>query len=163
MSEPMKKNVCQCKPNRAGHVDKLCAYHHKILGGMPGTPVPAKSGSQPAGPTTLEDILSGIFKSAADKHGTNGTLVTVPNLRVLVVKGEADGDWHVAVTDVQVPVFVSEITPAEQAAGVKAPAAGDVITETGFVFWDPAHVNEAWHGNTGWEIHPVTAWTSSRP
>jgi hypothetical protein len=26
----------------------------------------------------------------------------------------------------------------------------------GFLFWDPAHLNDQWHSYNGWELHPVT-------
>jgi hypothetical protein len=108
--------------------------------------------------TTLSEIVSGRFQSATDKHGTNGTLVRVPSLRVVSTSVEADGDTHITVTDGTVERFVTEITSVEKAKGVAAPRPGQVIEETGYVYYDRAHATEAWHGNTGWELHPVIGW-----
>ena len=38
------------------------------------------------------------------------------------------------------------------------PPLGTKIDVQGFVFWDPAHVNEASHSYSGWELHPLAAW-----
>ena len=38
---------------------------------------------------------------------------------------------------------------------------GTRLDVQGFVFWDPAHVNDAWHQYSGWELHPVAAWRYS--
>jgi hypothetical protein len=112
--------------------------------------------------TTLSEIVSGRFQSATDKHGTNGTLVRVPSLRVVSTSVEADGDTHIIVTDGTVERFVTEITSVEKAKGVAAPRPGQVIEETGYVYYDRAHATEAWHGNTGWELHPIIAWSLSK-
>ena len=37
-------------------------------------------------------------------------------------------------------------------------ALGTRLDVQGFVFWDPAHVDDAWHSYSGWELHPVAAW-----
>jgi hypothetical protein len=108
--------------------------------------------------TTLSEIISGRFQSATDKHGTNGTLVRVSGLRVVSTKIEHDGDTHVVVSDGKIRVFVTEITPVEKDKGVADPVRGQVIEITGYPFYDKAHATEAWHGNTGWEIHPVIRW-----
>jgi hypothetical protein len=108
--------------------------------------------------TTLSEIISGRFRSATDKHGTNGTLVRVSGLRVVSTSLEADGDTHVIVTDGTVETFVTEITSVEKAKGIVDPRPGEVIEEIGYPFYDTAHASEAWHGNTGWEIHPIIGW-----
>ncbi len=41
------------------------------------------------------------------------------------------------------------------------PTAGATIDVQGFAYWDDAHVSDAWHDFSGWEIHPVTAWRIS--
>ena len=67
-----------------------------------------------------------------------------PNLKTL--HAEIDGTWisaHVA------PPFWPE-------------GLGTRIDVQGFVFWDPAHVDDAWHQYSGWELHPVAAWRYSR-
>jgi len=106
---------------------------------------------------TLSEIISGAFPSATDKQGTGGVTVTVDGLTVLYVRNESDGDWHVGVTDGNYNIFITEITPAYQSALVR-PVPGTVIDETGIVYCDTNHQTEAWHGNTCWEIHPVTSW-----
>ncbi len=107
--------------------------------------------------TTLQDLIDGKFPTASDKQGTGGVLVTVGGLEVLYVRTESDGDWHVAVSDGKVQVFITEITPSYQSA-LGEPPVGSVIDETGVPFCDTVHETESWHGNTCWEIHPVTSW-----
>lgn len=105
----------------------------------------------------MEAIISGAYPSAADKSGSGGLTVTVNNLQVLYVRSESDGDWHVAVTDGTIPVFITEITPAYQPVEGK-PSVGSFIDETGIPYCDTYHQTESWHGNTCWELHPVLAW-----
>ena len=110
--------------------------------------------------TTLESIIAGTYPTALDKNGTGGVTVTVKNLQVLYVRPQADGDWHVAVTDGTFPVFITEITPSYQ-SGEGMPPVGSTIDETGIVYCDTVHQTESWHGNTCWEIHPVLSWQLS--
>ena len=110
--------------------------------------------------TTLERIIAGQFPTATDKQGTGGVSVTVRDLRVLYVSNESDGDWHVAVTDGRVSVFITEITPPYQSL-LGRPTANATIDEIGIAFCDTFHENESWHGDTCWEIHPITSWSSS--
>jgi len=105
--------------------------------------------------TSLEDILLGKFTTSLDKSGKNGTVVEVDELKVSQIMRAIDGDVHVHVTKGNITVFVTEITPYWQLHGVKSPRIGDVINITGVVFWDSDHIDEEWHGKTGWEIHPV--------
>src|SRR2546426_4602454 len=109
------------------------------------------------GTATLNDLIAGKFPTALDKAGTGGVTVTVTDLRVIYVRAESDGDWHVAVTDGVIPVFITEITPSYQAA-LGQPQSGSIIQETGIAYCDTVHETESWHGNTCWEIHPVTLW-----
>lgn len=109
---------------------------------------------------TLEDLIAGRFPTALDKQGTGGVRVAVRGLYVLSVRSESDGDWHVAVADGKVSVFITEITPSYQASLGK-PSVGSTIDEMGVPFCDTVHQSESWHGNTCWEIHPVTAWALS--
>lgn len=57
-----------------------------------------------------------------------------------------------------------EISQGLIAAGAApaSPAPDTLIDVQGFVYWDPAHVNEEWHQFTGWEIHPLTGWRPAR-
>ena len=110
-----------------------------------------------AGTATLSDLIAGKFPTALDKAGTGGVTVTVTDLHVIYVRTESDGDWHVAVTDGLIPVFITEITPSYQAA-LRQPQSGSIIEETGIAYCDTVHERESWHGNTCWEIHPVTSW-----
>jgi hypothetical protein len=107
--------------------------------------------------TTLSQILNGTFRSALDKYGANGIVVEVVNVSVVRVFGSLDGDWHVVVKDANVRLFITEVLPRDQAR-LQAPQEGARITMIGIIYWDDAHVGEAWHGYTGWEIHPVLAW-----
>ena len=106
---------------------------------------------------TLQDLVAGRFPTASDKAGTGGVTVTVDGLQVLYVRDESDGDWHVGVTDGRFPIFITEITPSYQSA-LGRPNVGMIIDETGVPYCDRAHETESWHGNTCWEIHPVTSW-----
>ncbi len=109
--------------------------------------------------TTLEEIMAGKFPTASDKHGTNGILVEVDGLRVTRVHKMFDGDWHIDVTDGKVRLFITEVTPYWLNHGITLAAVGSVIDETGYVYCDTEHENEAFHGNTCWEIHPVIKWS----
>ncbi len=120
----------------------------------------SSSGTSQVSGTTLEDLVAGRFPTAINKQGTGGLAVTVHSLLVLYVMDESDGDWHVAVTDGKLDVFITEITPSYQSS-VGRPAAGSTIDETGIAYCDTNHETESWHGNTCWEIHPVTSWTLS--
>lgn len=122
--------------------------------------IAAASGSSGRAPvvTTLSAIKAGKFPTAKDKKGTGGVAVTVGGLTVKSVKIQHDGDWHVAVTDGKLPVFITEIIPRDQAR-VGRPPVGAKITETGTPFCDRATQAQPWHGTTCWEIHPVTSWT----
>jgi hypothetical protein len=50
---------------------------------------------------------------------------------------------------------------AKQAASLDLPPPNTRIDVQGFVYWDYWHVSDAWHNDSGWEIHPVTAWRAS--
>jgi hypothetical protein len=109
---------------------------------------------------TLADLVAGKFPTALDKRGLGGVSVSVEGLYVLKVEVENDGDWHVIVTDGKTRVFVTEITPQYQTT-LKMPTVGSTIDETGIAYCDTFHENESWHGDTCWEIHPVTEWQIS--
>jgi hypothetical protein len=69
--------------------------------------------------------------------------ITNPQMKTL--HAEIDGTWidgHVAL-----PLWPDRL--------------GTRLDVQGFVFWDPAHVNDAWHQYSGWELHPVAAWRYS--
>lgn len=107
--------------------------------------------------TTLEQIIAGKFRTAVDKEGHGGVLVTVRNLTVISVDSREDGDFHVVVSDGSVPPFITEIIPRDQARGLTTPPVGARIDETGTPYLD-THSGEPLHEYTEWEIHPVTAW-----
>lgn len=135
------------------------------FGGVSSTQVAAQASTTTTSPpilTTLEDIIAGKFPSATDKSGTGGVLVQVDNLTVLSVHTEADGDWHVDVTDRKQPIFITEVIPRDQAR-LGQPPTGSVITEIGTPYCDTVHQTELWHGYTCWEIHPVTNWMPYTP
>lgn len=128
----------------------------------PATPPPEPSVAVPAARlATLSDIVGGLFQSATDKNGSNGILVEVKGLTVLDVKHEADGDFHIAVTDGTVPRFITELTPAWQQKSLAPPSPDSKVDITGFVFADQVHAAESSHGSVPWEIHPITAWRRS--
>jgi hypothetical protein len=66
----------------------------------------------------------------------------IPNPSMKMIHVEIDGTWidaHVAP-----PLWPTKL--------------GTRLDVQGFVFWDPAHLGDAWHGYSGWELHPVAAW-----
>jgi hypothetical protein len=67
-----------------------------------------------------------------------------PNMKTLHV--EIDGTWIAA--GVNPPLWPLEL--------------GTRLDVQGFVFWDPAHLNDDWHQFSGWELHPVAAWRYAR-
>ena len=69
--------------------------------------------------------------------------ITNPQMKTLHV--EIDGTW-----------IDSNVAPA-----LWPTTLGTRLDVQGFVFWDPAHVNDAWHQYSGWELHPVAAWRYS--
>jgi hypothetical protein len=66
--------------------------------------------------------------------------ITNPNMKTL--HAEIDGTWFAA--HVAPPLWPTTLATR--------------LDVQGFVFWDPAHVHEAWHQYSGWELHPVAAW-----
>lgn len=69
--------------------------------------------------------------------------ITNPQMKTL--HAEIDGTW-----------IDSHVAPA-----LWPEELGTRLDVQGFVFWDPAHVNDAWHQYSGWELHPVAAWRYS--
>ena len=66
--------------------------------------------------------------------------ITNPYMKMIHV--EIDGTWIEA--QVAPPFWPNKL--------------GTRLDVQGFVFWDPAHLGDAWHGYSGWELHPVAAW-----
>ena len=57
----------------------------------------------------------------------------------------------------------AEIAGTWIAAGLSPPVPppGTQIDVQGFVYWDSGHLSDAWHSDSGWELHPVAAWRPS--
>jgi hypothetical protein len=70
--------------------------------------------------------------------------ITNPNMKTL--HAEIDGTWIDA--GVAPPFWPTKL--------------GTRLDVQGFIFWDPAHLNDAWHQYSGWELHPVAAWRYAR-
>jgi hypothetical protein len=140
-----KRKKLKRKPKRARR-------KHKPTPRPQPAPKPVPPSGQPI-PTTLAEIKTGKFRTATNKQGANGTLVTVSNLKVLYTKPQADGDVHVAVTD-GVESMICEIIPQRP---LPTPADGAVITITGYAYSDTVHQNEAWHYNSAWQLHPLVS------
>jgi hypothetical protein len=66
--------------------------------------------------------------------------ITNPQMKTL--HAEIDGTW-----------IDSGVAPALWPTEL-----GTRLDVQGFVFWDTAHVDTAWHQYSGWELHPVAAW-----
>jgi hypothetical protein len=111
---------------------------------------PCKVGNTP----TFVEIDDVFISRAPNRSGdgddsTNVTQanrpdITNPYLKMLHI--EIDGTWIRA--NVAPPLWPT--------------ALGTRLDVQGFVFWDPAHVHDAWHGYSGWELHPVAAWRRAR-
>jgi hypothetical protein len=104
-------------------------------------------------PTFVEvhDVVMTAVPNRSGDHDDSTNLmqadrpdITNPNMKTL--HAEIDGTWidgHVAP-----PLWPMRV--------------GTRLDVQGFVFWDPAHVKDAWHQYSGWELHPVAAWRYSR-
>src|SRR5437773_511 len=64
---------------------------------------------------------------------------------------EIDHDWKAA-------RYCGASTACDDAAVNSQTTSSSVLDVQGFVYWDPANVNQQWHSFNGWEIHPVTGW-----
>jgi len=125
-------------------------------------PKPVCPDPKPPVLTTVQEIMTGKFQTAIDKIDTCGTYVTVRHLKVLrVITMADDGDWHVEVTDGKIPYFITELIPRDQKREGRPPV-GALIDETGTAYND-LRADGAHHQYTTWEIHPITAWTLSKP
>ena len=103
-------------------------------------------------PTFVEvhDVVMTAVPNRSGDHDDSTNLVQAgrpdianPNMKSL--HAEIDGTWidgHVAP-----PLWPTKV--------------GTRLDVQGFVFWDPAHVKDAWHHYSGWELHPVAAWRYS--
>lgn len=52
---------------------------------------------------------------------------------------------------------------ASSIAPMPPPLEGQRIDVQGFVFWNNDAVNANWHSYTGWELHPIAAWETTKP
>ncbi len=123
-------------------------------GGMGGK----AGGSSQAILTTLAAVVDGNFTSAVDKMGDGGSYVEVRDVVVFkVITEELDGDWHVYMQDPTYDHIIGEIVPRDQGAEGKPPI-GVPLVVWGITYCDVEHQDASWHGDTCWEIHPLTAW-----
>jgi hypothetical protein len=102
--------------------------------------------------------------------GGTPTFVEVDDVVVSTTHGRgADGDDSANLTQASRPDIANpymktlhaEIDGTWISAGVAPPLfppLGTRVDVQGFVFWDPAHLDDAWHGYSGWELHPLAAW-----
>ncbi len=117
-----------------------------------------RGGSTSATLTNLAAIVDGNFTSAVDKQGDGGSYVEVKDVVVFkVITEEADGDWHVYMKDPTYDRLIGEVIPRDQASEGKPPI-GVPLVVRGITYCDTEHENEAWHGYTCWEVHPLTSW-----
>ncbi|HZC28552.1 MAG TPA: hypothetical protein VE269_02340, partial [Gaiellaceae bacterium] len=87
-------------------------------------------------------------RSGDQDDSTNLTQVGRPDITNPMMKtlhAEIDGTWITG--GVAPPLWPTQL--------------GTRLDVQGFVFWDPAHVDTAWHQYSGWELHPVAAWRYS--
>ncbi len=135
-------------------------YAALSLGPPQNTPRGNGGGSSQATLTTLAAIVDGNFTSAVDKQGDGGSYVEVRDVVVFkVLTEEADGDWHVYMQDPTYDQFIGEIIPRDQGA-VGQPPLGVALVVRGITYCDAEHQYDAWHGDTCWEIHPLTSWAA---
>ncbi|HVH15539.1 MAG TPA: IPT/TIG domain-containing protein [Candidatus Angelobacter sp.] len=76
-----------------------------------------------------------------------------------IIHVEFDGDWFAA-------GYCGAGTACDNNTLVHQTVSGSLLTLVdvqGFVYWDPGHLNETWHGFSGWELHPLTAWRIHQP
>lgn len=105
--------------------------------------------------------------------GATPAFVEVDDVVVSTMHGRgADGDDSANLTQADRPDIANpymktlhaEIDNTWISAAVAPPffpPLGTRIDVQGFVFWDPAHVNDEWHQYSGWELHPVAAWRAA--
>src|SRR5712691_3603678 len=67
------------------------------------------------------------------------------------IHSEIDHDWKAA-------HYCGSSTTCDDAALGSQTTTSTLIDIQGFVYWDPGHLDVAWHNFNGWEIHPLTAW-----
>jgi hypothetical protein len=67
---------------------------------------------------------------------------------------EIDRGWQAYAVDTQDPSWDA----VNGHVTLRNLAYGTLIDLQGFVYWDPAHLTEAFHNYSGFELHPVTAW-----
>ena len=102
------------------------------------------------GAPTFVEVHDVVITRAPNRSGdhddsTNLTQADRPDItneNMKTLHAEIDGTWidgHVAP-----PLWPTKL--------------GTRLDVQGFVFWDPAHLNDAWHQYSGWELHPVAAW-----
>lgn len=110
-------------------------------------------------------------RDATPPCSVNGTPTLVELHHVTMgscAKINKDGDWTCVVTDPRKPKGLLNRIHIETGANVRAmgdwtiPPGGTPLDIQGFVFWDPDHVNAAFHDYTGWELHSFTAWRRAR-
>jgi hypothetical protein len=106
------------------------------------------------GTPTFVEVDDVVISRAPNRSGdhddslnlTQADRPDIANPQMKTLHAEIDGTWidgHVAP-----PLWPDKL--------------GTRLDVQGFVFWDPAHVNDAWHQYSGWELHPVAAWRYSR-
>jgi hypothetical protein len=107
---------------------------------------PCEVGGTPAFVEVDDVVVTNMHGRGADgDDSVNLTQVDRPDITNPYMKtlhAEIDGTWIVA--KVAPPFWPDEV--------------GTRIDVQGFVFWDPAHLDDAWHQYSGWELHPVAAW-----
>jgi hypothetical protein len=94
--------------------------------------------------------VDGVYLSRAPNRsgdGDDSTNLTddrpdITNPYMKMIHVEIDGTWIAA--QVAPPLWPTKV--------------GTRLDVQGFVFWDPAHLGDWWHGYSGWELHPVAAW-----
>jgi hypothetical protein len=103
------------------------------------------------------------------KVNGKGMLVELHRVRIgFCTKINLDGDWGCTLRDKNAPASTPEALKSihieidgqfiKRGWAPRFPPGGTEVNIQGFVFWDPGHTDRPWHFNTGWEIHPFTAW-----
>ena len=111
---------------------------------------PCEVGGTPAF-VEVDDVVITRSPNRSSDHddSTNLTQANRPDITNPYMKtlhAEIDGTW--IDTGVAAPFWPTKL--------------GTRLDVQGFIFWDPAHLNDAWHQYSGWELHPVAAWRYSR-
>jgi hypothetical protein len=155
-----------------------CKATQTTLPALLGTQVGANGGALEAGGAFQPHLAGDHQRHLLSPPCFIGNESTFVQINGLVVGGGwgtvPDGDYVGALTDPSRPDITdpyrksihAEIDGTWRKAKVAPPLmarGGTRVDVQGFVYWDPGHVDSAFHYFSGWEIHPLSAWRVASP